>query len=117
MDYLVQFGLSLFLTIFIEFIALFALARLYFKWTPKRMSNRLLLFCGIFCSFCTLPYVWFVLPGLISSRMPYIAVAESFAVLAESLIYLMVLRIGAREAFILSLACNMLSFGIGLLLL
>lgn len=117
MDYLSLFFFSLFFTILAETLALFLLARRWFCWPQRRMPGRLLLFAGILASACTLPYVWFVFPALFASRLPYIIAAESFAVLAEALIYLMVLRIPLKEAFLLSLACNALSFGLGLLLL
>ena len=116
MDYISLFLFSLFLTILAETLALFALARLVFRWPKRRIPDSLLLFCGVFTSGCTLPYVWFVLPGLLSPWLLYAAAAESFAVLAEALIYLVVLRIGPKQALLLSLACNMFSFGLGLLL-
>lgn len=116
MDYLSLFFFALFFTILAETLALFALARRWFRWPARRVPDRLLLFCGIFASGCTLPYVWFVFPALLPSRLPYIFAAESFAVLAEAVIYLMALRVKWREALLLSLVCNMFSFGLGLLL-
>lgn len=117
MDYLSLFLFSLFFTVSAETLALFVLVRRLFRVPAKRMPDRLLLFAGIFSSACTLPYVWFVLPGLLSPWLAYVVAAESFAVIAETLIYLMVLRMRLKEAFLLSLICNMLSFGLGLLLL
>ncbi len=116
MDYISLFFFSLFFTILAETPAIFVLARRWLKMPARRIPDRLLLFAGIFASACTLPYVWFVLPGLFSPWLLYAASAESFAVLAEALIYFMVLRVKLREAFLLSLICNMFSFLLGLLL-
>jgi hypothetical protein len=110
-----QFVFFSFLTLLVEGIALFALARYYFRWTQKKIPDRMLLFCAIFCSASTLPYVWFVFPDVIAYYPFYLLVAESFAVIAEAIIYYFVLKISARDAFVLSFACNMLSFGAGLL--
>ena len=115
MDYLSLFLFSLLFTILVETLALFVIARRWFCWPARRVSDSLLLFLGIFTSGCTLPYVWFVLPDLLPQGLAYAVAAESFAVLAEALIYFMVLRIRPQQALLLSLVCNMLSFGLGLL--
>ncbi len=116
MDYLQLFFISLFFTIAAETLALFILVRNVFRLTARQSPDCLLIFAGILTSACTLPYVWFVLPSLFSSWMLYAFAAETFAVLAEGAIYLVLLRLKWREAFLLSLACNMFSFALGLLL-
>jgi hypothetical protein len=49
----------------IETVGLFLIIRLCFKTPRPVLSDSLLLFAGIYCSATTLPYLWFVLPGLL----------------------------------------------------
>jgi hypothetical protein len=49
----------------IETVGLFLIVRLWFKIPRLVLSDSLLLFAGIYCSATTLPYLWFVLPGLL----------------------------------------------------
>ncbi|MEZ4587947.1 MAG: hypothetical protein R2909_16335 [Gemmatimonadales bacterium] len=78
---------------------------------------------GLWLSAATLPIVWFVLPPLFASRARYLAVAESFAPLAEILLFWVGCRaarvdprptLGRDAAAIV--AANLASFGVGLLL-
>ncbi|WP_133527192.1 hypothetical protein [Flavobacterium sp. 245] len=105
---------ALLLTLFIETCILF----LFFKTKYKEatITNKLLLFTGIIASFATLPYVWFVFPAFIQSRIPYITVSECFAVLVESVIIYKLLKIEYKKALLVSMICNMVSFSIGLLI-
>lgn len=71
-----------------------------------------LVFAGMFASALTLPYIWFVLPAFVPPSA-YVAMAEAFAVLVESGIYCVLLRLAPARAFALSLACNVASFVLG----
>jgi hypothetical protein len=58
-----------------------------------RHSIRVKLFAGIWLSACTYPVVWLVLPAIFSERWLYLLVAETFAPVAECLLFwLMFLR-------------------------
>jgi hypothetical protein len=113
MNYEVLFLQSLALTICIESVVLWIMIKLIYK-IDKPLNT--LLFTGVFASFATLPYVWFIFPAFISVRWAYILSAESFAVIVETLIIHYNLKTGYSRSFILSLVCNMVSFGIGLII-
>lgn len=115
MIYEYEFLKALLLTIFLETLILFFVARSIFK-INKKIPNILLIFSGVFCSFLTLPYVWFILPVLIKSRLIFIILGETFAVLVEAVIYWFILKISFKRSLILSFVCNMFSFLVGLLL-
>jgi hypothetical protein len=104
--------LSLFLTIIIETTVLFLLIRYYFK--ANDISNSLLLFAGIFSSFSTLPYLWFLLPQFIDSYVTLSIVGEISVFSIEAVIYYFVLKVNLSRAVKLSFLCNLASFLIGL---
>lgn len=107
-----NFFKALLFTIFIETLILFLLFKTRYK--SLQIQNALLLVTGIIVSFATLPYVWFVFPAFLPSRVPYIAVSECFAILAESFLIYKLLKIDYKKAFLVSLICNIISFSIGL---
>lgn len=75
-----------------------------------------MLFTGIVASLATLPYLWFIFPMFLKTRLWYILISELTAAIAESVIIFGILRINYTKALLLSFACNMVSFGIGLLI-
>jgi hypothetical protein len=97
---------------------------LVFGLSPK-LSLKQKLLCGVWLTACTYPVVILVLPALLlaepdSSKTLYLAVAETFAPVAECLIFWLVFR--GREflahgdwvrSFAAIVAANLLSFGIG----
>ena len=109
-----MFAQALLLTVAIETVVLFICARLLLKLDGKKASGALLLFCGIGLSLATLPYVWFVFPALFSGAA-YVAAAELFAFAVEAVGYKYILRLGWKDAALLSFACNASSFIFGLL--
>jgi hypothetical protein len=111
-EYLFLF--SLFLTILIETSVLFLLVRYYFK--IDNISNSILLFAGIFSSFSTLPYLWFLLPQFIDSYNSLALIGELSVFLVESVVYYFVLKVTIQRALILSFACNLVSFLIGMMI-
>lgn len=115
MIYELNFLKALLLTISVETAVMFLLFKLVYK--SLNISKLLLIFTGILTTFSTLPYLWFILPLFIQSRVPYIILSELSAVLIESVIILGILRISYRKALFVSLTCNMVSFIIGLLIL
>lgn len=89
---------------------------------PRLLGWKKRLAAGLWLTACTYPVVVLVLPALMYgySRVLYLAVAETFAPLAECILFWLVFR-GAegftRGAWICSFAvivvANLLSFGIG----
>ncbi|ETA69446.1 hypothetical protein MettiDRAFT_2947 [Methanolobus tindarius DSM 2278] len=113
MIYEYLFLFSLFLTIIIETSVLFLLIRFYFKIDD--LSNSLLLFAGIFSSFSTIPYLWFLLPQFIDSYQNLALIGEISVFLVEAVIYYFVLKVTVQRALILSFTCNLVSFIVGLM--
>jgi hypothetical protein len=114
MVYEINFLKALLFTISIETVVLFLLVKFVFKSISAK--NWLLVLTGILTTFSTLPYLWFILPAFIKSRLYYTIISEASAVLIESVIILGLLRINYKKAFIISIICNMVSFLIGLLI-
>jgi len=114
MEYEMNFLKALLFTISIETAVLFVLFKLYYK--SLKVKNWLLLITGIFTSFSTLPYLWFIFPIFIHSKLWYIIISELSAILVESVIILGLLKISYTRSLIVSVACNMSSFLIGLLI-
>jgi len=115
MDYDLLFLKSLALTIAIETIVLIVYFRLIVKL--KDAGIFILLITGFLASFATLPYLWFVFPTYIDSKLWYIIICESFAVLVEAIIIGTVLRIKFIQSLWCSLSCNMISFLTGLFII
>src|SRR5690242_4457960 len=114
MEYEINFLKALLLTITIETAVLFLLFHTIFK-TGKPV-NWLLLLTGVTATLATLPYLWFILPIFIHSKLWYNIVCESLAIAVESVIILGLLRIKYPKALLVSLICNMASYLTGLLI-
>jgi hypothetical protein len=114
MLYETEFLKALVQTILIETVVLFLLVKLVYK--SLKIKNRLLVLTGIVASFSTLPYVWFILPLFIQTRVYYILISEISVVLIEWLIIQGFLKISYKKALFISFICNMASFLIGLLI-
>ncbi|MBA4191867.1 MAG: hypothetical protein C0467_28135 [Planctomycetaceae bacterium] len=89
----------------------------------RRHSVRVRLFAGVWLTACTYPVVWLVLPGMFEDRTAYLLVAETFAPVAECVIFWFAfVRTGEpnRRATIRDMAAitlvNLCSFGFGELL-
>jgi hypothetical protein len=112
--YLWMMGFCYLLTIIVETpILLVGLSRHH--PIPRR------LFCGLWLTACTYPVVWFVLPEILMdylgwNRTGYILVAETFAPLAECLIFWLAFggrtsELGARPRdFVAIVLANLASF-------
>jgi hypothetical protein len=89
---------------------------------PSKLSIRQKLLCGIWLSACTYPIVVLVLPAIFfdSPRWQYLAVAETFAPVAECMIFWLAFRAkhllnGSDwiRAFVAIVIANLASFGLG----
>jgi hypothetical protein len=78
--------------------------------------------CGIWLTACTYPIVVLVLPAIFFGmpRWQYLAVAETFAPVAECLIFWMAFRskgllnsAGWLRSFVVIVIANLASFGVG----
>ena len=108
-------------TILIETVILFISVRIILKIRSRQLSHQLLIFTGIFCSFTTIPYLWFVLPFYFR-RLPnylyftvggvsglFFTVGEVSVTLIESIIIYFVLKLSYKKSLFLSLLCNSVS--------
>ncbi len=112
-----SFFSSLFLTVAVETAVLLILVRRLFRNKKGRPTTPLIIASGILASSLTLPYVWFVLPQLVHNYQLYALASESFAAIAEAPALALVMRIRIKDAFFLSLVCNLASFLVGMLIL
>jgi hypothetical protein len=114
MDYELLFLKSLLLTISIETVVLC----LFFRFVVKLENSSIhrLVITGIIASMTTLPYLWFILSNYIDQRIWYVIIGESFAVLLETIIIGVILRVNLLKSFLSSLTCNMISFLTGLII-
>lgn len=109
-----NFFTSLVFTDVVETITLFLLVR--FALRKKGIATKDLIFAGLFASFATITYVWYVFPVMIPrSVMAPTFVSEPFVFLVEALFYRMYLRLSWKEALMVSLIANTASYlgGIG----
>ena len=98
------------LTVAIEAVALFLVLK-------KEYGVALIARNAVIASSLTLPFVWFVFGGLALPWMAAIALGEAFAVLVEAGFYKLAFRgMVLERALLTSIACNLASFIIGLLL-
>jgi hypothetical protein len=114
MHYEIDFLKALALTITIETVVLFVLIKVFY--TKFQIKNWVILISGITASFATLPYLWFILPIFIKSKIYYSLVAELTAVILESFILLGFLRVNYKNALLISIICNSISYITGLIL-
>ena len=106
----------------LEFLQAYALtvgmesALLYFL-VRKQYRPEVILRNGVIASTFTLPFVWFVFPSFGLPWLTTFLISESFAVVVEGVIYIALFKdMVAKQAFLISLACNFLSLSVGLML-
>lgn len=101
---------ALLLTISIETALLFPALRIFAK--GERQPVARILFAGLLASFATLPYLWFVLPLYLKHRY-YLWIGEAGVTLIEMVILRQLLSLNWKQAFLISQACNLVSFLLG----
>jgi hypothetical protein len=84
----------------------------------SKLSFRHKLLCGIWLTACTYPIVVLVLPTLVygEPRWIYLAVAETFAPVAECLLFWLAFRgseVKRVRSFVVIVIANLASFGVG----
>jgi len=115
-DYELSFLKALFFTIIVETLCLVILVKFIFV-KQKTISIGVLLLTGIICSFATLPYLWFILPLFIKTKILYKVFSELFAIIVESLIIVGFTKLKIQYSILISIICNLLSYSLGLLLI
>ena len=114
-------GLWLFLPVGYLITILIETPILLFGLSPK-LSIRQKLLCGIWLTACTYPIVVLVLPTIFfgSARWQYLAVAETFAPVAECAIFWIAFRsrnllatVDWIRSFVAIIIANLASFGTG----
>lgn len=115
--YEVTFLYALMMTVSIETAILFLLMRFCFGYTKEKLSNSTLIYTGVLASTATLPYLWFVLPAFIHSRLQLIVYGEMGVIVFESVVYLKYLKLKWQLALLLSIICNLSSMIMGRLLI
>ncbi len=97
------------LTIAIEAVLLFLILR-------KEHGAWIIARNAVMASSLTLPFVWFVFGGLALPWLAKTAMAEIFAVLVEAGFYRLAFKgMTLEKALMASIACNLASFAIGLM--
>lgn len=114
MFYEQKFLFSLLLTLTIEIPVVVLLVKYLYKQKEIKISK--IIFVGFIANALTLPYLWFILPAHISSRLLYVLIGEISAFLIEAIIYKELLDIKINKALIISLIANLTSFLLGLLI-
>jgi hypothetical protein len=109
MTYELRFLLALAVTVVIETAVIFILLRALFKLRSSTLSNARILFAGIFASFATLPYLWFVLPALVKPYWVQVSAGEAGVFAVEAVFYYFVLNVSAKRAAVLSVIANIAS--------
>ena len=107
-DILKLFLIAWIRTIIIETIILFLLAKLF--WKDNKISNIRLILFWILASSITLPFLWFILPSLISNTIVYTIIGELLVTIIEVVILKYWLKISWTKAIIASAACNLCSY-------
>ncbi len=109
--FLLKFLTALAFTIAVETIFLYALLRFFFKKHDIPTSE--IFAAGVFASFSTLPYVWFVFPFIYNWPGTAAMWSEPFVFVVEAIFYKLFLKLDWKTAFVLSLICNLASYAIG----
>ncbi len=115
-DYLKLMAVGYALTVLVETAVLWV-------GLSARHAPRVRLFAGLWLTACTYPVVWLVLPAFFADRTLYLIVAETFAPVAECVIFWAAFVRGqpanraatVRDLVAITLA-NLASFGVGELL-
>lgn len=117
MSYEKLFLIALGVTILCESIVVLALVRWLWRIKPAAIPTRICLGAGLLASAATLPYLWFVLPALMRAFLLRTIVGELGVVVAEALIYAMVLHLSLGRSLLVSAAANACSIAVGLVIL
>ena len=111
---LIKFWIAWILTVLIETIILFVIAKLFRK--KDQISNWILILIWILASTITLPLLRFVLPLFIKDGVEYTVIWELLVTLIEIFILKYWLKVSRWKAILASIICNLCSYLLGLLI-
>jgi hypothetical protein len=112
-DFLKSFGMTIGLEITVLLI-LFNIPVLRKSPEPKPANHKVIL-AGFFCTFATLPWLWFVLPAFVQDRFWYTLVGEVSIFLIEGVMLYLMLPLNILRAILYSFLANLVSWGLGVL--
>lgn len=107
-DRFTKFWIAWIITILIETIVLFIIAKLFRK--EDQISNNRLILIWILASTITLPLLRFVLPLFVTDGIIYMVIWELVVTLIEIFIIKYRLKISRGKAILASIICNLCSF-------
>ena len=108
MSYDHKFLIALGFSLVIEIIVILVLNRLL-KLNKKPAE---VIFAGFLATFSSIIYLWYILPNYLNG-WDYLVIGEVAVLIYEMWIYRNILQIKWREAFLLSLIANFVSFLFG----
>jgi hypothetical protein len=114
MMYEIRFLVALAITVVTETTVIFILIRALWKISAAGLSTLRCLFAGIFASFATLPYLWFVLPAIVKPYQAQVVTGETGVFIIEALAYYYLLNLSIRRSVFMSLIANFVSIIIGI---
>ncbi len=103
---------SLFLAALISTVLLeLTVLIIFVRWLDAKEPAPLgrIFMTGLLCSFATLPYLWFILPGFLTGPL-YVPVGEASVTVIEAAIIEVILGVGIVRSLIASTLCNITSF-------
>ena len=114
MAYEIQFLINLAITVAVETTVIFVIIRSFWKIGSSVVSNPRCIFAGIFASFATIPYLWFILPAIVKPYIVLVVSGEIGIAVVEAVFYYYILNVSAKRAGVLSAAANGASIVVGL---
>lgn len=115
-QFALQFLAALLVTELTEIPVVWYLLSRHFKGKGKQFAAGRIAAACFFANMATLPYLWFVYPEFFTYRMSA-SLGEATALVAEALLYLVLLGASLRAAFFCSLVANISSVLIGMVLM
>jgi len=112
--YFLSFLKSLVITVILETTILFFLSKLFFK--KDNIKTWKIILTWVVASSATLPILRFILPFIFHDYIVYAIVGEIFVTFAEVFIIKYLLDINRQKSTLASVACNLFSVIIGLML-
>jgi len=112
-DRLIKFWIAWIITILIETIVLFLIAKLFRK--ADQIPNWRLILVWILASTITLPLLRFVLPMFIVDGVEYVVIWELLVTIIEIFIIKYWLKVSRWKAILASILCNLCSYLLGIL--
>ncbi len=116
-QFALQFLAALLVTELTETPVVWYLLSRHFKGKGKQYAAGRIAAACFFANMATLPYLWFVYPEFFPYWWMSASLGEATALVAEALLYLVLLGASLRAAFFCSLVANISSVLIGMVLM